>query len=201
MKVLAVLLLIAGFVLLAFTVLLYFFGFIMSFDAPGSMHDGKAWLFRFAMFLPILALLGALIVSLHAFATKRYKRSVFIGLAYCVVAVGIMAAVSIQSFRSINEFNAKLAQEEADALLYPKEKYLRQIRTQADTIFVFPNRRIHYRVSTAPGPPMSGPMGDLNKTRDTIIYLREPHNKVEIHELDQFIDAYGRKLTDVYAVR
>ncbi len=201
MKAIALVLLIAGILLACFLGLLYFFGFIMSFDAPGSADDPRAWGFRILMILPILALLIALAVSIRAYAKGRYGRSVVIGLVYCGAAAGLVIAAYTKSARSVRTFQESVAKDEDDARRYPKETFLRYGDGVTDTILVFPSRIVAFRLNSHPGYPLSGPLGELNSTRDTIIYDRSPHTKVSIGELREFVNDDGQRVIDVYAVR
>jgi hypothetical protein len=44
-------------------------------------------------------------------------------------------------------------------------------------------------------------LGDLNESRDTLIYYDHLRNELRRKELDQFADVQGRKITDFYVVK
>lgn len=200
MKIISILLMLFGVLLIVVLGLMYLLGFAMSFDAPDS-GDGKAWLFRLLMFVPILILVAVLIFAMKAFASDNYVRSMRIGLVFVLAAAGIAAYLFGTSYSSLRQYRKEMAQDAEDARLYPRQKFIRPYEGGADTIIVFPNRIVAYRFNSAPDFPLSGPLGDLNEKRDAIIYNHSPHNDIRIDELDQFVDAQGRKLTDVYAIR
>jgi hypothetical protein len=201
MKVIAILFMLLGLGLIVVLGFAYLLGFAMSFDAPGSDKDAGAWGMRFLIFLPILLFIVVLVFALKAFVGGHYARSVGIGSIFVVAIIAFGGYTYVTSSRSLKAYQKERAREEELTRLYPKEKYLRPAGAVTDTIFVFPNGIVSYRYLSAPNFPLSGPLGDLNESRDTIIYYRSPHNDIKIEELDAFVDEKGRKITDVYAVR
>ncbi len=200
MKVTAILLMLLGILLIGGMGFMYLLVFAMSFDAPGSESDIKAWWLRLLMFLPILFLVAVLIFAWRAYSRGNYVRSVRIGLIFIIVGVGGFLLLSFQSYSTMRDFRAFEAQEAEYIRLYPEQRFLRPVERGVDTIIVFPNRIVAYRI-IGPDFPLSGPVGDLNEQRDTIVYYRSIHNDISIDELYQFVDEQGRKITDVYAIK
>lgn len=59
-----------------------------------------------------------------------------------------------------------------------------------------------YRLYQGPNQyPWGGPLGDLNETRDTILYIISSDTKLSVGELDQFTDENGRALTSIYKIK
>jgi hypothetical protein len=187
--------------MILFAGLMYAFGFVMSFDAPGSMTNLKGWWMRFLIFLPILGLVVVLIFAAMAFRAERYKRSAIIGSLFAVSGIGFMLYLSIMTIDATHSFDQWKAKEDEAARLYPVQKFLRQSDTTADTIIVYPSGIVAYRLLANRDFPWNGPLGDLNASRDVILYNRSNDTKITWEELDQFIDGNGRKLTEVYSIR
>ena len=101
----------------------------------------------------------------------------------------------------MKKYNEIREKELADERMYPKQTYLRDGENGTDTILVFPNRIVAYRLNVGVAYPYNGPLGDLNNSRDTLLYRERPDTKIRRDELSQFTDAEGRKFTDVYAVK
>lgn len=200
MKIVAILLMLLLLIIAVGFGFMYILGFAMSFDAPGSASDPKAWGMRFLMFSPILIILIVVIYSFIVFTQGNYRKAVLASsgaLGMCALIVGFFLFTSATS---LAKYKAQVRQEEEDAKRYPKQKFLRQDEHGADTIIVFPSRIVAYRLRGTDFP-LSGPVGDLNEGRDGLIYNHSPHNDVKPEELDQFIDENGRKFTDVYPIK
>jgi hypothetical protein len=200
MKSLAILFMILIFLLMIGFGFFYLLGFAMSFDAPGSDKDPSAWMMRLLMFLPGLILLGALILAFMSFSSGHYKRSVIISSVPLAMSVLFILYLYISSFTAMADYNKQRMAEAADARKYPVQNFLRHTDIGADTVIVFPNRIVAYRLQRYNGYPYNGPLGDLNEDRTAIIYNNRPDTKLSIEELDQFVDQEGRRLTDVYRV-
>lgn len=200
MKIIAILLMLFGIALIVIFGFMYLLGFAMSFDAPGSDQDMKAWGMRLLIFVPILILVVAFIFALTAFISGNYVRSMRIGLIFPIIGASIWVFLWTTTNNSMYDYQAEMAQDAADAIRYPKQKFLRPVASGTDTIIVFPNGIVAYRV-IGPDFPLSGPLGDLNPKRDSIIYNRSLHNDLRIEELDQFIDEKGQKITDVFEIK
>ena len=169
MKVTAILLMLLGVLLIAVMGFLYLLGFAMSFDAPDS-GDLKAWLMRLLLFVPLIVLVLALIFAWIAYNSGNYMRSARIGSVFGLAVIGLIVYAIGTSYSTMSDFRGQIAQEAEDARLYPKQTFLRPYDGGADTIIVFPNRVVAYRLNSAPDFPLSGPVGDLNEHRDAIIY-------------------------------
>ena len=200
MKIAALLLMLISVVALFGYGFMFLLGFAMSFDAPGSGEDPKAWGMRFLFFLPLLLLIVALIISIMAFSSGNYRRAILINIVPIAVCAALFGWMAFTSFTSTAKYKATMAQDAKDAQLYPEQRFLRNVEGGTDTIIVFSNRIVAYRKYMATGNPWGGPLGDLNEERKTLIYLSRPDTQIAKEELDQFIDAQGRKFTDVYTV-
>jgi len=198
MKALAIVFMILIFFVMIGFGLFYLLGFAMSFDAPGSDKDPAAWMMRMLMFLPGLILLAALILAFISFSSGYYKRSVIISAIPLGMAAVFMVYLFISSFAAQASYTKQMMTEAADARKYPVQKFLRKTDIGADTVIVFPNRIVSYRLQMYNGYPYNGPLGDLNEDRTTIIYINRPDTKLSVEELDQFVDEEGRRLTEVY---
>jgi hypothetical protein len=200
MKIAAILLMLLLILIAVGFSFVYLLGFAMSFDAPGSTSDPKAWGMRFLMFLPILIIIVVVIFSFIAYNQGNYRRAVLASsgaLAMCSLIVGY---VLFTSFSSLADYKAKVRQDEEDARKYPKQYFTRQIEGGRDTIIVYPNRIVAYRIK-GPDFPLTGPVGDLNETRDALIYKHSPHNDIKPEDLDQFMDEQGKRFTDIYRIQ
>ena len=180
---------------------MYLLGFAMSFDAPGSISDPKAWGMRFLIFSPILVMIVTLIFAVIAYSSRNYKRSVIIGLMPVGIFVLMIAFMTISSFTSMAKYRAQMTREAEDARLYPVQKFLRHVEGGTDTIIVFPNRIVAYRKYQGSDMPWGGPLGDLNNSRDTLDFNRSSDTKIKAEDLSQFIDDQGRIFSEVYFIR
>ena len=201
MKTVALLLMIISVIALFGFGLMYLLGFAMSFDAPGSQSDPKAWGMRFLMFLPVLFLIVALIISIVAFSSGNYKRVVIINIIPIAICAAFIAFMFISSFTSLASYRALQAQEARDAKLYPEQRFLRNVEGGTDTIIVFPNRIVAYRKYQGTDIPWAGPLGDLNDDRTMLKVIVNSDTKIYKEELDQFVDDKGRKFSEVYIIQ
>jgi hypothetical protein len=201
MKTVALLFMVLDVVILFGFGFMYLLGFAMSFDAPGSGADPKAWGMRLLLFLPLLLVFVALIFSILAFSRGNYRQSLFINLVPVGISIILMAWMTYTSFTATAKYKAEMVKDAKDAQLYPEQRFLRPVEGGTDTIIVFPNRIVAYRKYVGTDMPWGGPLGDLNEERNTIKYISRPDTKIAKEELDQFIDAEGRKLTDVYTIQ
>ncbi|HJW29754.1 MAG TPA: hypothetical protein VJ508_11010, partial [Saprospiraceae bacterium] len=135
----------------------YLLGFAMSFDAPDSGSDPKAWWLRFVFFLPVLLMLVALIYAVVAFSAGNYKRSFLFSIVPVAAGVLIYMALMISSLTTMMKFKNQTAKEAAEAKLYPEQRFLRQVEGGTDTIIVFPNRLVAYRKYQGTDIPWGGP--------------------------------------------
>lgn len=181
--------------------LMYLLGFAMSFDAPGSQSDPKAWGMRFLMFLPVLFLIMALVLSISAFSSGNYRRVVMINIIPIGICAAFIALLFISSFTSMTAYKATMAKEAHDAKLFPEQRFLRNVEGGTDTIIVFPNRIVAYRKYQGTDIPWAGPLGDLSDDRTTLKVIVNSDTKIYKEELDQFVDEQGRKFSDVYIIQ
>lgn len=202
MKTLALLFMILGVVVMFFGGFMGLMGFAFAFDAPGSADDPSVWLIAILMFtLPILIPIVILIFSFLSYRKGNYGRAVLISAIFPLLIVGFTVLSVTSTYFSMKEFNAQREQQAEDERLYPKQTYLRAGEYGADTILVFPDRIVAYRLNVGVEYPYNGPLGDLNESRDTLLYRERPDTKLTREELSQFTDANGRKFTEVYAVK
>lgn len=176
----------------------YLLGFAMSFDAPGSDKDSAAWAMRLLMFLPGLILLAALIFAFISYRAGNFKMSVIVSTVPLGMCAIFILYLFITSFTAMTNITTTRIAEAADKKLYPVQTYLRPLADGADTIIVFPNRIVSYRLMSYNGYPYAGPLGDMNENRTTIVYNNSSDTKLPFEELDQFVDATGKKITEVY---
>ena len=109
--------------------------------------------------------------------------------------------MSITSMASMKQYNDQVAKEEEMKAKYPVEKYIRTADGVSDTIIVWPNGIVAYRLNIGMEFPWNGPLGELSEDRKTITYDRRPDTKLPIEELYHFMDSEGRIFTNVYAVQ
>jgi hypothetical protein len=200
MKTAALLFMILDVIVLFLFGAFYLLGFAMSFDAPGSASDPKAWGTRLVMFVPVLLMIIALIIAVAAYMGGHFKQAFIISFVPVALGGAIYLFLMISSFSSMAKYRIQAAKDTEEARLHPQEKYYRKVDSGIDSIIVFPNRIVAYRKSQPPLNPFAGSLGDLNATRDTLYFDDHHDNKIPINELDQFTDDTGRKFTDVYRV-
>ena len=201
MKTLAILLMLLTIVMIVGFGLFFLLGFAMSFDAPGSTTDPKAWGMRLLIASPLLIFLVCLILAWKAYAGGYYGKSVLLGTIAPIVCIVLYAWMSITSMSSLKEYNDQVAKEEEMKAKYPVEKYIRTADGISDTIIVWPNGIVAYRLNIGMEFPWNGPLGELSEDRKTITYDRRPDTKLAIEELYHFMDSEGRIFTNVYAVQ
>ncbi|MBC7948096.1 MAG: hypothetical protein H7Y42_09480 [Chitinophagaceae bacterium] len=202
MKVLAILFMILGVVCIFFLGVFGLLGFAMAFDAPGSADSASNWVFAIAMATgPIFISLVILVLAFLAFRKGKYNRSALIGSVFGVFVIGGFILSATSSYFAMKSFNNIRSEEVENERLYPVQRYLRQVEGGADTIIVFPNRIVAYRLDVGVEYPYAGPLGDLNETRDTLFYDDRPDTRLGKEELGQFVDEKGQTFTDVFAVR
>jgi hypothetical protein len=173
----------------------------MSFDAPGSSSDPLAWLMRILIFLPGVIGVVVLILALRAFQAGLFRRAMLIAAIFPVSGIGLLAYLSITTLQTMNAFESLRAHEAEEARLHPKQKFFRPVEGGADSIIVFPSRMVAYRIYQGDAKHRGDQLGDLNQSRDTLIYYDHLRNELRRKELDQFADVQGRKITDFYVVK
>ena len=201
MKTLAILLMLLTILMIVGFGLFFLLGFAMSFDAPGSTTDPKAWGMRLLIASPIMIFLVCLILAWKAYAGGYYSKSVMLGMVAPVVCIALYAWMAITSMASMKQYNDQVAKEEEMKAKYPVEKYMRTADGVSDTIIVWPNGIVAYRLNIGMEYPWNGPLGELSEDRKTITYDRRPDTKLPMEELYHFMDAEGRIFTNVYAVQ
>jgi heme/copper-type cytochrome/quinol oxidase subunit 2 len=201
MKVLAILLMLLTIVMIVGFGMFYLLGFAMSFDAPGSTTDPKAWGMRLLIFAPILIFLVCLIMAWKAYAGGEFGKSVVLGAVAPVICIALYAWMAVTSMSSMKQYNDQVAKEKELEAKYPVEKYIRTADGVSDTIIVWPTGIVAYRLNIGVEYPWNGPLGELSEDRKTITYDRRPDTKLQIEELYHFMDEEGRIFTNVYAVK
>ena len=198
MKIIAILLLVLGCLLIVGLGILYIFMFALSFDAPGSDSDPKAWMYRLLFFLPFIGLVVALVMSFMAFGAGNYARSAGIGSVF-----GLALVVLWVLDAKMNSDNERIVQEmreqELEDAKYPVQTFLRPTERGADTIIVFPSRIVAYRVFDKNfNKTIGGPVGKLNKTRDTIQLEKNPEDFLKREDFEFFLDESGKKFSEAF---
>jgi hypothetical protein len=201
MKTLAILLMLLTILMIIGFGLFYLLGFAMSFDAPGSTTDPKAWGMRFLIASPLLIFLVCLIMSWQSYAAGHYKKAVILGAVSPIICVALFGWMTVTSLSSMNKYNDQVAKEKEQEAKYPVEKYMRTADGVSDTIIVWPNGIVAYRLNIGMEFPWNGPLGDLSEDRKTITYDRRPDTKLAIEELYHFMDKDGRIFTNIYVVQ
>lgn len=202
MKTLAILLMLLTLLMMVGFGMFYLLGFAMSFDAPGSTSDPKAWGMRLLMFAPAIIFLVVLILSWQAYAAGNFRKSVFLGAvspAICIILFGWMVVTSMMSLK---QYQNQVAEEKEMEARYPKETYTRTGPLGIDSIIVWSSGIVAYRLHIeGMENTWDGPLGDLSKDRKTITYDRRPDTRLPMEELYHFMDPEGRIFTNVYAVK
>jgi len=198
MKIIAILLLVLGCLLIVGLGILYVFMFAMSFDAPGSDSDPKAWIYRLLFFLPFIGLVAALMLSFIAFRAGNYTRSAGIGSVFGL-ALAVLWVLNAKILSGNERIVSDMRQQELEDAKYPIQEFIRPTAHGADTIIVFPSRIVAYRVFTKTfNKTIGGPIGKLNKTRDTIQLGKNPEDFLKPEEYEQFVNSDGKKFTDAF---
>lgn len=180
----------------------YFFGFIMSFDAPGSDKDPAAWGMRALMFSPFIVFAICFFMGLLALRGGNYTKAAIFGGVAPVLAAGFVLWMFIYSFASIRDYKKEEKQRKENAEKYPLETYTRTSQLGTDTILVWPDGIVAYRLHVEGlANTWNGPLGDLDKDRKFITYKRNPDTRISIEEIEQFLDDKGVKVTDRYTVQ
>jgi hypothetical protein len=180
----------------------YLLGFAMSFDAPGSTIDPKAWGMRLLFFAPFFIFLVVLILSWKAYAAGNYGKSILLGVVSPAICVGLYLWMMVTSMSSLKQYNNQVAAEKEMEAKYPKEKYMRTSALGTDSIIVWPSGIVAYRLHIeGMENTWDGPLGDLSEDRTTITYDHQPDTKLTIEDLPQFVDESGRRFTDAYRVK
>lgn len=202
MKTISILLMLLTLLMMVGFGMFYLLGFAMSFDAPGSTSDPKAWGMRLLFFAPFFIFLVVLILSWRAYAAGNYGKSILLGVVSPAICVGLYLWMMLTSMGSMKQYNDQVAAEKEMEAKYPVEKYLRQTGLGTDTIIVWPTGIVAYRLHIeGMENTWNGPLGDLSKDRTTITYDHRPDTKLMMEDLAQFTDESGRKFTDVYVVK
>jgi len=147
MKVLAILLMLLTIVMIVGFGMFYLLGFAMSFDAPGSTTDPKAWGMRLLIFAPILIFLVCLIMAWKAYAGGEFGKSVVLGAVAPVICIALYAWMAVTSMSSMKQYNDQVAKEKELEAKYPVEKYIRTAEGVSDTIIVWPTGVVAYRLN------------------------------------------------------
>ena len=117
----------------------YLLGFAMSFDAPGSIADPKAWAMRMLIFVPFFIFLVCLILAWKAYSGGNYGKSVLLGVVSPALCVGMYIWMMVTSMSSLKHYNDQVALEKELEAMYPKEKYTRTGTLGTDSIIVWPS--------------------------------------------------------------
>lgn len=202
MKTFAILLMLLTIVIMAGYGLFYLLGFAMSFDAPGSDKDPKAWGMRIMILFPIFIFLAMLILAWQAYYAGNYNRSVLLGAVTPVMGAILFGYLMVSSMSSMREYRNQLAKEKELEAKYPVEKYTRQTSLGTDTIIVWPTGIVAYRLHVeGMTNTWNGPLGDLSADRKTITYNHSTDTRLQQEELHQFVDESGRKFSELYLVK
>jgi len=202
MKTLSILLMLLTILMMLGFGMFYLLGFAMSFDAPGSTTDPKAWGMRLLIASPLLIFLVCLILSLKSYAAGHYSKSVILGLISPAICVVLYAWMMITSMSSLKDYNDQVAKDKEMEAKYPMQKYMRQTTLGTDTIIVWPGGIVAYRLHIeGMANTWDGPLGDLSEDRKTITYDRRPDTKLQIEELYHFMDVKGQIFTNVYSIK
>ena len=196
MKPLAIVLLILGCVLVAIFGFAAFVVLIMSFGS--SAHTAQNGGSGLLILLPVMLLALALLLAFTAFMAGNYRRSARIGSVFAITLVGAILFLTLEGLKSAR-YVQKMQEQEREDAQYPVQKFIRPTEWGADTLIVFPSRVVAYRMfDPNKSFPLSGPLGTLAKTRDTIQLdrFREDHLKRE--EWEGFVNSAGEKFTEVF---
>lgn len=103
--------------------------------------------------------------------------------------------------KSWQAFQAMEAQAVEEARLHPIQKFTRTVAGGGDTITLLPGGMVAYRVFDERGLSYAGSVGDLNANCDTIIVSSQFRGEIKREEFSQFMNAQGRRLTDVFTIQ
>lgn len=198
MKIIAILLLVLGCLLIVGLGFLYVFMFALSFDAPGSDSDPKAWMYRLLFFLPFIGLIVALIGSFIALRAGNYSRSAGIGSVFGLALV-VLWLLSAKMDSDNERIVREMREQQLEDAKYPVQTFFRTTERGADTIIVFPSRIVAYRVFDQTfNKTIGGPIGKLNQTRDTIQLEKNREDFLKREEYEQFVNSDGKKFTEAF---
>jgi hypothetical protein len=202
MKILAILLMLLTILMIAGFGMFYLMGFAMSFDAPGSTSDPKAWGMRILLFAPVIIFLVVLVLAWQAYAAGDYKKSVLLGAVSPGICIVLYIWMMVTSMNSLKQYQNQVAEEKELEAKYPKETYTRTGPLGTDTIIVWPNGIVAYRLHIeGMENTWNGPLGDLSEDRKTMTYDRRPDTRLPMEELYHFMDSEGRVFTNLYEVK
>ena len=202
MKTLAILLMLLTLLMMVGFGMFYLLGFAMSFDAPGSTSDPKAWGMRLLMFAPAIIFLVVLILSWQAYAAGNYRKSVLLGIVSPAICIALYIWMMVTSMMSLKFYQNQVAEEKEMEARYPKETYTRTGPLGTDSIIVWSSGIVAYRLHIeGMENTWDGPLGDLSKDRKTITYDRRPDTRLPMEELYHFMDQEGRIFTNIYEVK
>ena len=202
MKTLSILLMLLTLLMMVGFSMFYLLGFAMSFDAPGSTSDPKAWGMRLLMFAPAIIFLVVLILSWQAYAAGNYRKSVLLGIVSPAICIALYIWMMVTSMMSLKSYQNQVAEEKEMEVRYPKETYTRTGPLGTDSIIVWSSGIVAYRLHIeGMENTWDGPLGDLSKDRKTITYDRRPDTRLPMEELYHFMDQEGRIFTNIYEVK
>ena len=202
MKTLSILLMLLTLLMMVGFGMFYLLGFAMSFDAPGSTSDPKAWGMRLLMFAPAIIFLVVLILSWQAYAAGNYRKSVLLGIVSPAICIALYIWMMVTSMMSLKSYQNQVAEEKEMEARYPKETYTRTGPLGTDSIIVWSSGIVAYRLHIeGMENTWDGPLGDLSKDRKTITYDRRPDTRLPMEELYHFMDQEGRIFTNIYEVK
>lgn len=198
MKTISILLLVLGALLIVGLGFVYLFLFAMSFDAPGSADDPKAWGIRLLFLLPLIGLLVALIMAFSAVQAGNYLRAARIGSVFVIAIVGIFVLLVKSQFEN-DQYVAEMRAQELEDAKHPIQHFIRPVESGADTIIVFPSRIVAYRIfDNTFQKTIGGPVGELNKTRDTIKLDNFPEEHLKRADFEFFVNSDGKKFSEAF---
>ncbi len=201
MKTIAILLMLLGLFLILAYGAMYLLGFAMSFDAPGSTTDPNGWMMRILIFLPIPVMLAVLFFAIMAFRKTHYGQSALLGSLFAIAGIGLFVYTTLQTVGVTKMIREEATLQAENERLYPKQTYIRQGEGNPDSILVFPNGIVAYRLYHRPDKFWGGPIGDLNSTRESLVFDRRAEEHIKFEDLPNFVDENGRVFTDVFMVK
>ncbi|HEY3385928.1 MAG TPA: hypothetical protein VGK46_05425, partial [Saprospiraceae bacterium] len=122
MKTIAILLMLVTIVMMVGFGMFYLLGFAMSFDAPGSTTDPKAWGMRMLIFAPMIIFLVMLVLAWQAYSAGNFQKSALLGAVSPLICIALYAWMAITSMSSMKDYNAQVAKEKEMEAKYPVEK-------------------------------------------------------------------------------
>lgn len=202
MKTFALLLMLLTVLMMVGFGLFYLLGFAMSFDAPGSDKDPQAWGMRMFLFLPMIIFLVMLVLSWQAYSAGDYKKAVLLGAVSPAIMALIFGWMLFTSMSSYKKYTDEIKNEKELAEKYPIENYTRTGPLGTDTIIVWPNGIVAYRLHVeGMEKTWNGPLGQLDPDRKTMTYDRRPDTRLPMEELYHFMDQEKNIFTNKYSVK